>query len=62
MFISNEDGVTVVVKAGTEFAVLAENKLEEYTSARRRSRNGQLFLRTAGHLYCIGKPRRARAN
>ena len=55
VFISNEDGVTVVVKAGTEFAVLAENKLEEYTLSSPAVSEGQLFLRTAGHLYCIGK-------
>jgi outer membrane protein assembly factor BamB len=55
VFISNEDGVTVVVKAGTEFAVLAENKLEEYTLSSPAVSDGQLFLRTAGHLYCIGK-------
>jgi outer membrane protein assembly factor BamB len=55
LFISNEDGVTVVVKAGTEFAVLAENKLEEYTLSSPAVSDGQLFLRTAGHLYCIGK-------
>ena len=55
LYISNEDGVTVVVKAGTEFAVLAENKLEEYTLSSPAVSDGQLFLRTAGHLYCIGK-------
>jgi outer membrane protein assembly factor BamB len=55
VYISNEDGVTVVVKAGTEFAVVAENKLEEYTLSSPAVSDGQLFLRTAGHLYCIGK-------
>jgi outer membrane protein assembly factor BamB len=55
LYISNEDGVTVVVKAGPEFAVVAENKLEEYTLSSPAVSDGQLFLRTAGHLYCIGK-------
>ena len=61
LYISNEDGVTVVVKAGPEFAVVAENKLEEYMLSSPAVSDGQLFLRTAGHLYCIGKRQPAAA-
>jgi len=55
LYASNEDGVTVVVKAGPEFEVLAENALEEYVLSSPAISDGQIFLRTAGHLYVIGK-------
>jgi outer membrane protein assembly factor BamB len=55
IYISNEDGVTVVVKAGPTFQVLAENDFDDYTLSSPAISEGQIFLRTATQLYCIGK-------
>jgi hypothetical protein len=42
--------------------VLAENPLGEYVLGSAAASNGQIFIRTGQHLYCIGKPTAARAN
>ena len=56
IYITNEDAVTTVVKAGPEFELLATNKLDEaYTLSSLAVSGSQLFLRTATHLYCIGE-------
>ncbi len=55
LYITNEDAVTSVVKAGPEFELLAENALEGFTLASPVAAHGQLFLRTGTALYCIGK-------
>ncbi len=55
IYISNEDGLTTVFKAGPQFEVLAENNLNDYTLSSVAVSDGQLFLRTAAWLYCVGK-------
>jgi outer membrane protein assembly factor BamB len=55
IYVTNEDGVTVVVKAGPQFEVLAENDLGEYSLSSPAVSEGQLFLRTDSALYAIGK-------
>ena len=57
IYITNEDGKTVVVKAGPTFEVLAENDFDDYTLSSPAVSEGQIFIRTAKHLYCIGKRR-----
>jgi outer membrane protein assembly factor BamB len=59
LFISNEDGVTSVVKAGPKFEVLAENALEDYILSSPAISDGQVFVRTATHLWAIGQRRAA---
>jgi outer membrane protein assembly factor BamB len=54
IYIGNEDGYTVVMKSGRTFGVLAENPLEEYMLSSPATSDGQIFIRTAKHLYCIG--------
>ncbi len=54
LYVTNEDGVTSVVKAGTAFELLAENALEGFTVSSPAAASGQLFIRTASHLYAIG--------
>ena len=54
IYVTNEDGVTVVVKAGPAFQVLAENDLDDYTLSSPAISDGQIFIRTAKFLYCIG--------
>jgi len=56
IYITNEEGLTTVIKAGPKFEVLAENDLDDYCLSSPAISNGQLFIRTAKHLYCIGKP------
>jgi outer membrane protein assembly factor BamB len=55
IYATNEEGLTTVVKAGAQFEVLAENNLNEYCLSSPAISDGQIFLRTSGHLYCIGK-------
>jgi outer membrane protein assembly factor BamB len=55
IYISNEDGLTTVIKAGPAFEVLAENHLNDYCLSSPAVSDGQMFIRTAQFLYCIGK-------
>jgi outer membrane protein assembly factor BamB len=55
IYVTNEDGVTVVVKAGPAFEVLAENDFGEYTLSSPAVSDGQIFIRTEAALYAIGK-------
>ncbi|HUQ92482.1 MAG TPA: PQQ-binding-like beta-propeller repeat protein [Bryobacteraceae bacterium] len=55
VYITNEEGTTTVIRAGRQFEVLAENKLEEYTLSSPAISQGQIFLRTEKGLYCIGQ-------
>jgi hypothetical protein len=48
-----EDGQTTVLKAGSEFKVLARNRLEERTLASPAAADGALFIRTERHLFRI---------
>jgi outer membrane protein assembly factor BamB len=55
VYITSEDGLTSVFRAGPEFELIAENNLNDYTLSSIAISDGQIFLRTAGHLYCIGE-------
>ena len=55
IYISNEEGLTTVVKAGSEFEVLAENDLNDYTLSSPAISDGRIFLRTAKFVWAIGK-------
>ena len=55
IYITNEDGVTTVLKAGDQFEVLAENNLDDYTLSSPAISDGQIFMRTTQFLYAIGK-------
>jgi outer membrane protein assembly factor BamB len=54
IYVTNEEGLTSVFKAGPKFELLAENATGEYTLSTIAVSNGQLFLRTEKHLYAIG--------
>jgi outer membrane protein assembly factor BamB len=54
LYVTSEEGLTSVIKAGPVFEVLAENPLDDYTLASPAISDGQIFLRTAGHLWAIG--------
>jgi outer membrane protein assembly factor BamB len=54
LYVTNEDGLTTVLQAGPKFEVLAENALNDYCLSSPAISEGQIFIRTAQHLYCIG--------
>jgi outer membrane protein assembly factor BamB len=55
IYVTNEDGLTSVVKAGPSFEILAENDLGEYTLSSPAVSEGQIFIRTESALYAIGR-------
>lgn len=55
IYITNEEGLTSVFKAGPKFELIAENPLNDYCLSSIAVSDGQLFIRTTGHLYCIGQ-------
>ena len=55
IYVTNEDGVTSVVTASDRFQTVAVNELEGYTLSSPAISEGQIFIRTAEYLYCIGK-------
>jgi outer membrane protein assembly factor BamB len=54
IYVTNEDGMTVVFKAGPKFEVLAENDLDDYTLSSPSISDGQIFIRTSKFLHAIG--------
>jgi outer membrane protein assembly factor BamB len=58
IYATSEDGVTTVLKAGPEFAVLAENSLADYCLSSPAVSDGQIFIRTDGFLFAIGQRRK----
>ena len=55
IYATSEEGLTSVFRAGDKFEVMAENNLNEYCLSSPAVSDGQIFIRTSGHLYCIGK-------
>ena len=55
IYATSEDGVTSVVAAKSEFELIAENDLGGYTLSSPAVSDGQIFIRTESHLYCIGE-------
>jgi len=55
LYFTNEEAVTVVVKAGPEFEILAVNELDgSYTLSTPVAAGKRLYVRTGAFLYCIG--------
>lgn len=55
IYFQSEEGLATVVKPGTTYVQLARNPLGERTLASYAVADGSLFIRTATHLYRIGK-------
>jgi outer membrane protein assembly factor BamB len=55
IYVTNEEGLTTVVAAGPKFEVLAENPLNDYVLSSPAISDGRIYIRTAQHLYAIGK-------
>jgi len=54
IYITDEDGVTSIFRAGRTFELVAENSLGEYTLSSPAIVAGQIFIRTDNALYAIG--------
>ncbi len=54
IYFTSDDGITSVVKDSAEFEVLAENRLGEAVFSSPAFSDGDIFLRGAKHLWCIG--------
>ena len=55
IYVTNEEGLTSVYKAGPKFELVAQNALNDYCLSSIAVSEGQIFLRTSGHLWVIGK-------
>ena len=53
LYATNEEGTTTVVDVGRGYEILAINPLDSHTLASPIAVDNQIFIRTAGHLYCI---------
>jgi outer membrane protein assembly factor BamB len=52
---SENEGLTSVYRAGPKFELLAENPLDDYCLSSPAMSQGQIFIRTTGHLWAIGQ-------
>ncbi len=55
IYITDEDGVTTVIRSGPKFELLSENDLQDYTLSSPAISDGQIFVRTASFIYAIGR-------
>jgi outer membrane protein assembly factor BamB len=55
VYFTSDQGVTSVLQPGKTFKVAAQNELGEPVSSSPAISQGQLFIRTHKHIYCIGK-------
>jgi outer membrane protein assembly factor BamB len=53
IYLTADDGMTFVLKASDQFEVLAKNRLGEKVYSSPAFAGGEIFLRSAGHLWCI---------
>ncbi len=53
LYALNEEGTTTVVDVEDGYKIIATNRLGSHALASPIAVDGQIFVRTAGHLYCI---------
>ena len=54
LYATNQQGTTVVFEASTtKYQELARNALDDATNATPAVSDGNIFIRTAGYLWCI---------
>jgi outer membrane protein assembly factor BamB len=56
VYLQSEEGVTTVFRPGTSFQAVAVNRLDSETLASMAVAAQSLYIRTAEHLYRIGRP------
>ena len=57
LYVANTEGKIFVMSAAPEFRLIATNDLAEHIKAAIAPSDGQLFVRTYEHLYCVGRRR-----
>jgi outer membrane protein assembly factor BamB len=55
MYFLSEQGQTTVIQAGAKVQMIARNRLGGPCQASMAVSDGQLFIRTAAHLFCVGR-------
>ncbi len=55
LYFSGEAGMIHVIRAGTDFEALASNDMGETVMATPAISEGRIYLRTRGHLVCVGE-------
>jgi hypothetical protein len=55
VFLTDDDGVTYVLKGDGKFNVLSRNALKDECYSSPAIAHGQIYIRTSHYLYCIGK-------
>jgi outer membrane protein assembly factor BamB len=55
IYLSNEDGDMLVVKAGGEFKELGKNSMDELLMATPALSEGVIYVRTARSLFAVGR-------
>lgn len=53
IYFQNEEGTTVIIRAGRTFTKLGENRLDERTLASAAAETGALYIRTEQHLFKV---------
>jgi outer membrane protein assembly factor BamB len=61
VYLANEDGEVIVVKAGTEHEIIAKNPMEEVVMATPAISDGVIYVRGLKHLFAIGEPTTGKA-
>lgn len=54
LYVTNQAGDTFVIKATPELELVAKNSLGEHVNSSIAISNGELFIRTYKHLWCVG--------
>jgi outer membrane protein assembly factor BamB len=54
LYVTDQKGATLVLAAGPKYEVLALNALAEHTNSSIAISQGNIFIRTWKHLWCIG--------
>jgi outer membrane protein assembly factor BamB len=54
LYVLSEEGVTLVLRPGSQYDEIARNSIDEKCMASMAVSQGHFFLRSAEHLYCIG--------
>jgi outer membrane protein assembly factor BamB len=55
IYLTSDEGMTFVLKAADEFEVLAKNPLGERVFASPAFSDGDIFIRGAKYLWCVGE-------
>ena len=54
LYFTSDAGETFVLRAGPKYELVSKNELGEEVYASPAISRGQVFIRGASHLYCIG--------